>query len=132
MRLTAVLARLLCACQGVLASARLRGRPPFAPLRRAAIVLASDRALPPLRPMATAAGFLRGTACSSHVTVDIALRQGWHALHRKFGNLFGEGLKAGDVASGKGGIPFSHQRATLFVVSHRLIIAKRFGFVKCG
>ena len=38
----------------------LRGRPPLAPLRRAASALASERTLPPLRPKATAAGFLRG------------------------------------------------------------------------
>lgn len=35
------------------------GRPPFAPLARAASALASDRTLPPLRPNATAAGFFR-------------------------------------------------------------------------
>lgn len=37
------------------------GRPPFAPLARAAAVLASDVTLPPRRPNATAAGFLRAT-----------------------------------------------------------------------
>lgn len=37
------------------------GRPPLAPLVRAASALASDVTLPPLRPRATAAGFLRGT-----------------------------------------------------------------------
>jgi hypothetical protein len=38
------------------------GLPPFWPLTRAASALASLRALPPFRPSATAAGFLRGTA----------------------------------------------------------------------
>ena len=37
----------------------LGGRPPFAPLARAAAALAALLALPPLRPRATAAGFLR-------------------------------------------------------------------------
>lgn len=37
------------------------GRPPLAPLARAASALASDVTLPPFRPSATAAGFLRGT-----------------------------------------------------------------------
>lgn len=41
------------------------GRPPFLPLRRAASALAFDVTLPPLRPRATAAGFLRGTALLS-------------------------------------------------------------------
>lgn len=36
------------------------GRPPFAPLARAASAFAADRTLPPLRPKSTAAGFLRG------------------------------------------------------------------------
>lgn len=36
----------------------LRGRPPFLPFRRAAFALASDVTLPPLRPRATACGFL--------------------------------------------------------------------------
>lgn len=36
------------------------GRPPFAPLARAASDLASLVACPPLRPSSTAAGFLRG------------------------------------------------------------------------
>ncbi len=35
------------------------GRPPFAPLALAAAVFTSERAFPPLRPRATAAGFLR-------------------------------------------------------------------------
>lgn len=38
------------------------GRPPLAPFARAAAAFASDVTLPPLRPSATAAGFLRGTA----------------------------------------------------------------------
>lgn len=51
------------------------GRPPFLPLSRAAAVFASDFALPPLRPSATAAGFLRGvTTARQHV-------QGFHAVH---------------------------------------------------
>jgi len=35
------------------------GRPPLAPFRRAAVALAPDVTRPPLRPRATAAGFLR-------------------------------------------------------------------------
>lgn len=40
------------------------GRPPFLPFLRAASALAWDVTLPPLRPSATAAGFLRGTLAS--------------------------------------------------------------------
>lgn len=40
-------------------SRTLRGRPPFFPFRRAASALAALLTLPPLRPRATAAGFLR-------------------------------------------------------------------------
>lgn len=39
----------------------LGGLPPRLPLARAASALASDVTFPPLRPRATAAGFLRGT-----------------------------------------------------------------------
>ncbi len=45
----------------------LRGRPPLAPLARAAAVLASERTLPPRRPNATAAGFLRDIGILANV-----------------------------------------------------------------
>ena len=47
----------------------LRGRPPLAPLARAAAAFASDRTLPPRRPNETAAGFLRaiGDPCDAIV-----------------------------------------------------------------
>jgi hypothetical protein len=48
----------------------LRGRPPLAPLSRAAVVLASEVALPPRRPSATAAGFLRATVGPRLVLLD--------------------------------------------------------------
>jgi hypothetical protein len=63
----------------------LRGRPPFLPLARDAAAFVSDVTLPPFRPSATAAGFLRaiigsrqsvigrersvvGIACRPHLT----------------------------------------------------------------
>jgi hypothetical protein len=85
------------------------GRPPFAPLARAAADLASDVALPPFRPSETAAGFLRGMAL--RVAVDVALRQGLHASHRQGGNLAGQGLERGDVASSQRGVAACHQVA---------------------
>lgn len=50
--------------------ATLRGRPPFAPFRRAAAALASDVTLPPRRPSATAAGFLRATASRQRASAE--------------------------------------------------------------
>lgn len=65
----------LKAASRMLSTARIRsaaplaffGLPPFAPFARAASAFASERTLPPLRPSATAAGFLRGTADSQRL-----------------------------------------------------------------
>ena len=65
------------------------GRPPRLPFSRAAAALASDVTLPPLRPSATAAGFLRGIGDLLHaikrrsarqqcVQARIRLAQGWN------------------------------------------------------
>lgn len=89
---------------------RFFGLPPFAPLARAAAVLASDVTLPPFRPSATAAGFLRGMAL--RVAVDVPLRQGLHARHRQRGDLGGQVLEGGDVASSQSGIAAGHQFAS--------------------
>lgn len=58
------------------------GRPPFAPLARAAAALASDLTLPPLRPNKTAAGFLRGIASDRQRTGAQGLANG---IRRHFG-----------------------------------------------
>jgi hypothetical protein len=60
----------------------LRGRPPFAPLRRAAAAFAALRFLPPLRPSETAAGFLRGTAPNRQRSLAQCLARlvGWHGV----------------------------------------------------
>jgi hypothetical protein len=86
------------------------GLPPFAPLARAAAVFAADVALPPFRPSETAAGFLRGMAF--RVAVDVPLGQGLHASHRQGGDLGGQGLERGDVASRQCGIAAGHQVAS--------------------
>lgn len=51
----------------------LRGRPPLRPFLRAAVALASDVTLPPLRPKSTAAGFLRGIASNRQCGVTHGL-----------------------------------------------------------
>lgn len=62
----------------------LRGLPPLAPLARAASDLASERTFPPLRPKATAAGFLRGIGASQSVSGSeggvVAVASGAHLL----------------------------------------------------
>jgi hypothetical protein len=77
------------------------GRPPFAPFARAASALASERTLPPLRPKATAAGFLRGTADSqSRVAELFTNRVGRHGHGQRSGHVLHgeEQLKAASRA----------------------------------
>lgn len=105
------------------------GRPPFAPLARAARVLASDVRRPPFRPSATAAGFLRAVFAGM-VAGNVLCGQRPHALQGQLADLGGERLIAGDVASGECGISFGHKRAAVDV--HASIKAKRLGFVKLG
>jgi hypothetical protein len=62
----------------------LRGRPPLAPLARAAAAFASDVALPPRRPSATAAGFLRGGIAGAQGRV-IGVPRGAHLLTLRWG-----------------------------------------------
>jgi hypothetical protein len=107
------------------------GAPPFLPFSRAAAALASERTLPPLRPRATAAGFLRGTALlASHVAVDVLLCQGGHSCERKGGNLHGQGLEQGDVSSLQGGVTAGHQVAADGV--HERDITEPLGFCQVG
>lgn len=104
----------------------MRGRPPLSPLRRAAAAFASLRILPPLRPKATAAAFLRGMALE--VLGDVLRTQFGDALQRQFGDFDGQGLERGDVARFEGGIPTSHQVAACLV--HSQIVSNRLGYVK--
>ena len=108
----------------------LRGRPPLAPLRRAAAALAAERACPPLRPKATAARFLRGTAATlaGHVPGDVARGQRGHASQGQMGEFAREGLEAGVVLRGEGPISLRHEGASGDV--HRRIIPNRLGSVK--
>lgn len=85
------------------------GRPPFLPLAWAAAIFAGVRALPPLRPSSTAAGFLRRFRVG--ITVDVLLSQGWHAPQRQTGEFQRQGLEGRVVASGERGIPAGHQVA---------------------
>lgn len=62
--------------------ATLFGRPPFWPFARAAAALASDVALPPLRPSATAAGFLRGMAANLRQAIRHRLPRGAQASNK--------------------------------------------------
>lgn len=103
------------------------GRPPSLPFALTAAVLAADLTFPPLRPSATAAGFLRGTAFPV-VAVDVTLREFRDALQRQLGDLQREGLEGGDVAGSKGGVSLRHQLAARGV--HGRNIAKRLGYVK--
>lgn len=93
------------------------GRPPFAPLARAASALASDVTLPPFRPSATAAGFLRGTALQEHEEGG-----GVASVH-----LFAKGLLVGlrraEAVDGGEGVCF-------LCLSHRPIKPYRLGYVK--
>jgi hypothetical protein len=107
------------------------GAPPFLPFSRAAAALASERTLPPLRPRETAAGFLRGTALlSGDVAVDVLLRQGGHSSQRKGGNLRGQGLEQGDVASFQGGVAAGHHVAAVGV--HERDITEPLGLCQVG
>lgn len=102
------------------------GRPPFAPLALAASAFASDVTLPPFRPSATAAGFLRGTALV--IAVNVGLGQWGDAIHRQFRDFQREGLEGGDVASGEGEIAAGHQVAAVLI--HTRIKPYRLGYVK--
>lgn len=108
------------------------GRPPFAPLARAAAAFASLvrplLACPPLRPNATAAGSLRGTALSAHVGVNVFLRQRLHAFHRQVRNFAREALKFCVVLRGECGVAAGHQVAACGV--HGEIIPKALWVVK--
>lgn len=103
------------------------GRPPFAPLARAASALASDVALPPLRPSATAAGFLRGTEDKERFyAVHHAGVEAMHAEH-------GGGNAAKHVGQGTRLIERQGNRAGgVSRLRHIEITAKRLGYVKWG
>lgn len=89
------------------------GHPPFLPFSRAAAVLASERTLPPRRPKATAAGFLRGIGVardafredsfSAAVAVDDALVEQFHDRHVVV-------FDAGQVAAAAGRVQISVAR----------------------
>jgi hypothetical protein len=104
------------------------GLPPLAPFARAAAVLASDVTRPPLRPKATAAGFLRGMGFVP--AVDVALRQWLDAFQRQGGDLARQGLIQGNVASLQGGVTAGHQVAAVRI--HVRNIPNRLGYVKWG
>ena len=84
----------------------LRGRPfgypPLAPFARAAAALASERTLPPFRPSATAAGFLRGTFALDGQFGE-ALRDLVHGLPVALMNGNGAGLHQLAAAGFHGG-----------------------------
>lgn len=106
-----------------------RGRPPLAPLARAASALASLVTFPPLRPSATAAGFLRGMAGIQRLqggVVGIAggahlLALGW----RPRGDVVRE-FAAQLFVGAKGGF------GGLLGGRHRVNIPNRLGSVKWG
>jgi hypothetical protein len=91
------------------------GRPPFMPLSRAAAALASLvrplLALPPLRPSATAAGFLRGTGIVL-VALDRkfgeTLRDLVHGLPVPVGDRDGAGFHEFAAAIFDGGLGVGH------------------------
>lgn len=127
------------------------GRPPFVPLSRAAATFASEVDLPPtrppLRPSATAAGFLRGIGDALHT---IERRQPsacrLKALHKEAGLVERSGdVLVAAVLQGEGRASWNrpepldgmgHWRraieevATGRSVRHTPIIPNRFGFVK--
>lgn len=110
------------------------GLPPFAPFTRAASALASVRAFPPLRPKATAAGFLRGKAldrllgwlrdarerivADPNVLVSLLRGQGAHSVR---GRVWAVVVDGDDAAVGA-----SEQ----CVMCHAQRIPNRLGFVK--
>jgi hypothetical protein len=104
------------------------GLPPLAPFARAAAVLASDVTRPPLRPKATAAGFLRGMGFVP--AVDVLLRQGLDAFHWQGGDLARQFVEARDVSGFQRGVAFGHQVAAVRV--HARNLPNRLGFVKWG
>lgn len=102
------------------------GLPPRLPLRRAALALASEVTYPPLRPKATAAGFLRGTV--GRVAGDVLRSQLRDAFQRQIGNLAGQSVEGGEVPRFQGGIALGHQVAACLI--HTMIIPNRLGSVK--
>jgi hypothetical protein len=105
------------------------GRPPFLPLARDAAAFASDFTFPPNRPRATAAGcFLRGDMLRVPAC-DVLGGERRNALHGQSGDLGGEALEGGDVASGESGLPAGQEFAADAVGVHTPIKANRLGIV---
>ena len=105
----------------------LGGLPPFAPLARAALAFASERAFPPLRPSATAAGFLRRA-------ISVAFR----GLHRQLRKALCEavhGLPVAVLDRHSAGVyqlaAAGLNRRVSSWLCHTKIIPKRLGSVKC-
>lgn len=122
------------------------GRPPLAPLTRAAAALASERTLPPSLPSATAAGFLRGTGLHPEAPAGefSAMHQSTHAGDEPEGGLRGSerrhGHGAGIPVAGAVDKVFPHGVYPFAVVPlnddvsvcHGTRIANRLGSVKWG
>lgn len=99
------------------------GRPPLAPLARAAAALASDFTFPPRRPSETAAGFLRGNALAADGLG--AVRVGEHdlAVDEVAGGAAAVGVPNGfgggeeRLAGGFGGVHVQSMRPSAWVVN---------------
>ena len=107
------------------------GRPPFAPLARAAAALASDFTLPPRRPKATAAGFLRGTV-GLHTIEPLRCVDAMACLRPRFVRLAAlDSLAVPQLMDGVGyGRLAGHKETAGLGVSHHVrIVTKRLGSV---
>ena len=92
------------------------GRPPFAPFARAAWVFASDVTCPPVRPSATAAGFLRGMGQPCEMRQSARVDVG--------------AVRALGADRGQGGGQEHLEQGGDMRLSHRRILPNRLGYVK--